>query len=291
VEAQVSASPTARSVGWRPLHPVTRAVLLVGSLLVFFAGVQLYALSTRTDDLFAWTIAVPLTAAVIGGFYWGSLPLAIGCGLQRVWVYARAGVLGITVFLWATLGATLLHLDKFHIHGEDWKAQSAGWLWIGIYVVVPVWMTIGVGLQFVMPGDDPQRAQPLPALYRAVAAVMGAGIVGIGVVLFTRPLQTDRWWPWPLTPLTARAFAAWVLGLGVVWLCVAYENDYARVRIALMAALWLGALELLALVRYADDLRNGTRAAYFAGAVVVTMLVAAAGLLSARSRARARRGP
>jgi len=38
----------------------------VGAFLVFLAGLQLYVLTERTDHWFAWTIAVPLTAATPG---------------------------------------------------------------------------------------------------------------------------------------------------------------------------------------------------------------------------------
>jgi hypothetical protein len=255
--------------------------LLAGSVLVFFAGLQLYALSTRTEDFFAWTIAPALTAAFIGGFYWGALPLAVGCALERSWAFARTGTLGITVFLWATFAATMLHIDKFHIHGEAWRAQSAAWLWITIYVAVPVFMTIGVVIQFLMPGDDPPRTAPFSMWYRGLLAVMGLGVTGVAIALIARPLSVNTWWPWTLTPLTARALGAWILGLGVVWLWAVYENDYFRIRLALRTYLWLVALELLALWRYSDDLHSGTRTSVLVGALLATALIAVVGMLGA----------
>jgi hypothetical protein len=263
-------------------------VLLVGSVLVFFAGLQLYGLSTRTDDLFAWTIAVPLMAAFIGGFYWGALPLALGCALEKTWVFARTGTLGITAFLWATLAATLLHIDKFHIHGDPWRAQSAAWLWISIYVAVPVLLTIGVVLQFTMRGQDPPRTAPFTMWYRALLLIMGAGIASVAIALIARPLSVDGWWPWALTPLTARALGAWILGLGVVWLWATYENDYFRIRLALRTYLWLVALLFLALMRYSDDLRSGSRTAALAGALIASTVIVLVGMIPA-SHTEARR--
>lgn len=288
-----SATPATRDdVGaWRPVHPMTRTVLLVGSVLVFFAGLQLYVLSRHTADLFAWTIAVPLMAAFAGGFYWGALPLAIGCGLEQTWARARAGTLGITAFLWATLSATLLHIDKFHIHGDPWKAQSAAWFWISIYVAVPVALTIGVVLQFVIPGDDPPRVAPFTVWYRALLAMMGGGAVAVAVSLVVKPVSTDRWWPWALTPLTARAIGAWILGLGVLWLCAVYENDYSRIRLALRSYLWLVALELGALVRFSDDLRSGKRTSVLVGVLLATALIDIVGMFSVSRRSDARTSP
>jgi hypothetical protein len=277
------------TASWRGVHPITRVVLLTGSALVFVAGLQLYVFSSHTDDLFAWTIAVPLTAAVIGGFYWGALPLAIGCALQHNWAYARAGVLGITAFLWATFAATMLHIDKFHIHGEAWAPQSAAWFWIVVYVAVPIGMTIGVVMQFVTPGDDPPRAAPFAGWYRSLLALMGVAITSVAIALIVAPVATGRRWPWALTPLTARALGAWILGLGVVWLCAAYENDYPRIRLVLASYVWLGALQMLALARYADDLHPGRRTTALVIAILVSMAIAAVGMLGI-SRARPRAG-
>ena len=38
-------------------------------------------------------------------------------------------------------------------------------------------------------------------------------LVGLGIALFAAPDAVARIWPWPLTPLTARAIEAWLVGL------------------------------------------------------------------------------
>jgi hypothetical protein len=79
----------------RTVVPLMRVALLLGAFLVTLAGIQLYVLSGHTDRYFAWTIAVSLTAAFLGAFYWASVPLALLAGLRGVWVDARPGVLRI----------------------------------------------------------------------------------------------------------------------------------------------------------------------------------------------------
>lgn len=54
----------------RSLTPSMRWLLLIGSLLAFIAGLQLFVLSEQTSHFFAWTIDVPLTAAFLGAIYW-----------------------------------------------------------------------------------------------------------------------------------------------------------------------------------------------------------------------------
>jgi hypothetical protein len=150
-------------------------------------------------------------------------------------------------------------------------------------------MTSGVVMQFVLPGDDPPRHAPFAVWYRGLLAVMGVAIASVAIALIVDPVATGRWWPWALTPLTARALGAWIVGLGVVWLCAAYENDYPRIRLVLASYLWLGALELLALARYADDLHPGRRTTGLVIAILASMTIAAVGMLGV-SRARPRPG-
>ena len=40
-------------------------------------------------------------------------------------------------------------------------------------------------------------------------------LVALGAALLVAPEWADAAWPWPLTPLTARAVGAWCVGLGV----------------------------------------------------------------------------
>jgi hypothetical protein len=74
----------------RPLTGGMRGVFLVGSVLVFAAGVQLFVLTSRTDKWFAWTIHPNLTAAFLGGLLFTALTRACDRGSSpslttRVW--------------------------------------------------------------------------------------------------------------------------------------------------------------------------------------------------------------
>jgi hypothetical protein len=42
-----------------PILPITRLSFLLGMLLATVAGIQLYVLSTRTAEFFAWTTRSP----------------------------------------------------------------------------------------------------------------------------------------------------------------------------------------------------------------------------------------
>src|SRR5712691_1213878 len=244
----------------RPFRPTLRgmrAAFLVGCVLVSLAGIQLYLLTDHTDRFFAWTIGVPLTAAFLGAFYLTSLALALGSASRRLWANAPVGVPGVELFLVMTLVTTILHLSKFHLHQGALVARGAAYLWLFIYAAAPTGLAAVMVLQYRVRGADPPRTDPLPTWIRAAVAVHSAAALGFGVALFTAPTATAKIWPWALTPLTARAMASWLLGLGVVLACAFAENDRRRVRLAFPAYTVLGTLQLVAVARSAEDLDGG----------------------------------
>jgi uncharacterized membrane protein len=255
----------------RNLSKGMRAVFIVGSVLVAAAAVQLYLLSDRTDHWFAWTIQVPLTAAFLGGFYFTALALAGQSAVKRIWVEARVAVPGVFVFITLTFVLTLLHLGKFHFHSPDRIAKGAAYLWFAIYLADPPFVAVAWFLQLRRPGRDPPRRFPLPVWYRAMLAVQGAFFLVVGVALFVAPDATKGIWPWPLTPLTARAVAAWVVALGLVVGQAAWENAWERIDIATIAYAVLGTLQGIALARYPSDVQWGRPAAWIYVAIVASM--------------------
>lgn len=263
-----------------------RVALLLGAFLVTLAGIQLYVLSSHTNRYFAWTIAVSLTAAFLGAFYWASAPLALLSGLQRVWVDARAGVLGVLVFLWATLLTTLLHLGKFHLHSPGHLTQGAAWAWLVIYAADPPLLSVALFLQVRAAGSDPSRSAPLAAWYRTALAVQAVVALGQGLLLFAVPVQAARWWPWPLTPLTARAIASWLLGLGALQVTCFFENDWVRIRLATISYSVLAVLQLAALARYSATFSWGPAGGLYIAFVASILILGLYGWSQGASRPR-----
>jgi hypothetical protein len=162
-------------------------MLWLGALLVTLAGIQLYFFSTRTDKLFAWTIDVPVTAAFLGAFYWTSLFLAVQSAIQKRWAMARVGLVGVQVFLWLTLVATLLHLDRFHLTADDRFTRGAAWLWLIVYIVDPPLLTYAYLRQVRLRQQDPPRHHPTPPDTSLVQSRIGGPVRDL-----------DRGWSRPL---------------------------------------------------------------------------------------------
>jgi len=67
----------------------TRIVSAFLLAFVILTGVLLFVFSTDTDDRFAWTIKVPITAAFIGACFLSTTPGLVGVFLVRAWSEAR----------------------------------------------------------------------------------------------------------------------------------------------------------------------------------------------------------
>jgi hypothetical protein len=269
------------------IKPVTRpmaAILWIGSSLVLLAGVELFVLTEHTDDYFAWTIEVPLTAAFLGAFYWTAFGLAIVSARQRYWARARVGLIGVQAFVWLSLAATLLHLDLFHFTSPDPLARGAAWIWLIVYALEPPALLLVYLRQIRQAGGDPELEAPIPKPYKTMLQVEAVVVTAVGIALFLAPDGTASLWPWALTPLTARTVAAWLIGLGLVLLSAGRERDWATLRPAVTSYIALAVLQFIALLRYPESVDWRSPGAWLYVAFLVVVL--GTGLFGARGLAR-----
>ncbi|MCW5881017.1 MAG: hypothetical protein KIS91_08825 [Anaerolineae bacterium] len=245
----------------------TRAIriwLLIAGTLVLIIGTALFLAPEQTDRLFAWTIAPPnnryLTAAFLGAAYWAGSVLEFLAARERVWANARVAIPAVWVFTTLTLIATLMHLNLFHLNPPLGTPAgpltvSLTYVWLAVYAIVPIAVPIMVAIQRRAPGGDPPRLAPLPGWLRAILIIQAALLIGLGTIMFLAPPLGAPLWPWALTPLTSRAVAAWLVGIGVAAAQMAWENDLVRVRVAFRAYVAIAVLQAIALLRYLGDVR------------------------------------
>lgn len=267
-----------RSEG-RELTSAMRWLLVIFAGLALMAGVLLFVLSEETDRWFSWTIAPPLTAAFLGASYWAACVLFSWSASQRRFELARAALPPALVIAVLLLVATLVHLDKFHL--ED----VFGWFWLTAYVIVPPALALLVVDQLRRPNGQTGAGPPLPRALRAILAGQGAVVVVVGAALFVAPTAADSLWPWTLTPLTARAIGAFVLGFGIAAAHASWEGDAQRFRGAALAYVALGALQLVAVARYWGDLGEiGVNAVVYLAFLVIALALGVAGILAGRAK-------
>jgi hypothetical protein len=256
------------------IAPITRGLL----------GIPLIFLTTHTDDFFAWTIKVPMTAAVLGSNYWTSAALAIAASRKSIWAQGRISVSVALMFAPITTAATFLHLSEFHFTGEP-VAVFFGWFWTiayGFYAPLLIYLLIR---QLRVPGVDPPREVRLPRPVRALWLVEAAILIPLGIVMFVAPGLAAPWWPWTLSDLTSQALSAWCLAFGVLAAHAVWENDLERVHVALIAYPVLAVLHTIALIRFHDDIQWNEPGAYVYVAFLVSWYVLAVwGFFAQRKR-------
>ncbi|MGE3844708.1 MAG: hypothetical protein AB7I50_24350, partial [Vicinamibacterales bacterium] len=253
----------------RRLAPGMRRMLLAASLLVFTIGIPLFLASDRTARFFAWTVQPPLTAAFLGAAYWASGVLEFLGSREREWARARVAVPAVLTFTAVTLIVTLLHINRFHLNFSftdadarttAWETLAVTWVWLVVYASVPVVMSALLIRQLREPGIDAPREARLPHIIRMGLIAQSAVLVVVGMGLLLAPAVSGPLWPWRLTPLTARAIGAWLLGIGIAAAHMASEDDWVRVRAGMISYNVFAGLELLALARYGNTQSSGPSA-------------------------------
>jgi hypothetical protein len=249
---------------------LTRAVAyaVVPFLVVAFA--VLYPPPGDTGRLFAWRIMPTVTAMVLGSAYLGGAYFFVRVARARAWHTVKAGFVPVGLFASLMGIATVLHWTRFN------HARPAFWLWVLLYFTTPVLIFL-VWLRNRRHDPPPVDGEPLlprPAAW-AIGGV-GALAAGTGGFVFLAPGAAAAWWPWSLTPLTARVLGA-IFCLGSAGLGALVERRWSSARIPFQVAAVMLVLILVAAIRgYAQfDPARPLTWTFVAGFVGVTVALAA----------------
>ena len=156
-----------------------------------------------------------------------------------------------------------------------------GWFWLIVYIVVPPLLVYLIVEQVREAGPVPRGSGSLPVAAWVCLAAQGAAMVGIGGALFVFPESADAAWPWTLTPLTAQAIGAFLVGFGIAAGWALVEADIDRLHGPARAYATLGVLELAAVAIHSDDLTaSGLGTAIYTAFWVTVLATGAYGLIA-----------
>jgi hypothetical protein len=257
--------------------PYTRALSLFIVPFLVVAFVILYLLPGRTAHLWAWTIPVTMTSMVLASAYLGGAYFFLRVARSRRWHEVATGFLAVTVFSGLLGIATLLHWDVFiHTH-------VAFWLWAGLYFTAP-FLVIGAWLA------NRRYAAPVAAddvllgrVERLVIGGVGAGALGLGILMFLAPSSMSDLWPWPLTPLSCRVVGA-TSCLGGAGVASWFDPRWTSIRLMLQVEGVMLSLMLVAAVRARHELLTGRALTWPLLVGVLAMLAGSAYLWAAHDR-------
>jgi len=258
-----------------------RWFFVVAAALALVAGVLLFVLASETDRFFSWTIEPPATAAFLGAAYWAACVLLAWAARQRSWARVRSALPPVFVIAVLLLVATLIRLDKFDLD------SVFGWFWLVVYVAVAPLLVVLVVRQHRAAGPVPPGAGGLALGARALLVAQAAVMLALGGALFVAPESADALWPWTLTPLTAEAIGAFLVGFGVAAVGALWEDDLDRLQGSALAYTTLGVLELAAVAIHSDDLTaSGLGTALYVVLWASVVAAGAYGLIARRAASR-----
>ncbi len=254
--------------------PATRVLALVIVPFLIAAFVLCYLLPTRTLELFAWGIKPPLTAMLLAAVYLGGAFFFVRVATAKRWSEIALGFPPVTLFASLLGVTTILHWDRF-THGHVSFVA-----WAALYFAAPVFVVAiaaanARAARGAVIAPDPR----LPSAVRIVLGVTGLTELVVAAGLFVLPAGVGAWWPWAVTPLTARTLAA-VYALGLANVLVAADGRASRVRLQLEVQTVMLTLVAIAVVLRRGDFDAGPAAAYgFAAVVAAELAVLVAGLI------------
>lgn len=232
--------------------PVTRIVAILVIPFLWLAFLILFFFPDSTGERFAWLIKPHMTSLYIGAGYLGGSWLFINMLVQKRWHRVKGGFLAITTFTWFMLLATPLHWDRFS-HG------TLGFtLWLILYIITPflvpaIWM-----LNRKADTGQPEESDVLiaPAILWIMRLIGTFALVSV-ITGFFSPETLIRFWPWALTPLTARIMCGWIALLGVGSFAMSADPRWTSWRVPLESIFIWHVLVLAAVILKADDFTMG----------------------------------
>lgn len=231
---------------------LTRAGIWVLPVLAAANGLFLYLLPGLADSDYAWSITPPVNAAFIGaGFLAGTLATALVLATATRWRTFSTLPPALWVLASTLLAATIIHQERFRWH------YPPTWVWALVYAGVPLAVPFLVARQRRVADAEP-AADPALRAVRVVSAIVGAPLLAGAAALLVAPVELGEHWPWPLTPLLARAVAAWYALFGTMLLSCAIGLRRPAEAIIAYATLAAWSVLVLALpLLHPDDVSGG----------------------------------
>jgi hypothetical protein len=174
--------------------------------------------------------------------------------------------------------ATVLHWNRF-VHDH-----VAFWLWVALYWTTPFLVVAA----FLRNRRERQKQSATERQISAPVSVVlilgGVAACAVALLLFVFPAAAIRAWPWPLTPLTARAMGAIFL-LGSAGLGAIRERRWSAWKLLVEVEILMLLLIAIAAIRARAEFDTGRVLTWlFAVGFTATLLASIAGYVVACRR-------
>ncbi|MFU8772237.1 MAG: hypothetical protein ACNA8H_07440 [Anaerolineales bacterium] len=253
------------------IFTITRWVVAAVIPFLLAAFVILYFFPDNTTDLFAWTISPRMTPLLMGAGYITGAYFFLQTLRSRQWHAVAVGFLPVALFA-TTMGiTTLLHWERFNHNHPSFFA------WVFLYATTPfIVFLVWLNNRRTDPLEPDEKEVIIEKGTRRAFSLIGVAVLLLGLLLFLFPQTFLPWWPWQLTPLTARVGGGWFMMPGLFAILLARDRRWSSARLALESLALSLILLLAALPRAWDNFRfdNPFTWVFFAGAILALVGIA-----------------
>jgi hypothetical protein len=267
----------------------TRTVMVIDLLGLVIVALGPALVPGSTARYFAWTIAAPTVAGMIGAGYAAALPSLLWALTIKEWLRVRTLVVAGLALTSLILFFTLRDISLFHLLKGPGTAIFVGWVWLVAYISLPPLNIVALILQ-ERARRETREPEPWPILpaTRIAFVFWGAALAVIGALLLFSFGTMRSVWPFGLTRLGAGALGQWLLTAAVAMAWSAREKDWWRIRLlAPFFPLFFG-LILVQSARTSGDFVGGAKTLVFIVVAVVSALVFGVLMASEEARYRSR---
>jgi hypothetical protein len=265
----------------------TRVVMVIDLTGLVIVALGPVFVPDNSERFFAWTIAVPMVAAMIGAGYAAALPSLLWALTEKEWLRIRVLIVAGLALTSCILFFTLRDLSLFHLTEGPGTAIFVGWVWLVAYILLPPLNIVVLILQErARGGGRAPVIQPLSPASRGLLVVYTAVLAVFGVLLLFSFGTVDDIWPFGLTRLGAGAIGQWFLTVAVAMGWSAREGDWVRIRLLAPFYPLYFLFALIAVARTSGDLADGASGWVFVAALVVSLVLFATTMWSEERRYR-----
>lgn len=249
---------------------------LVAEVLFTVGAVLTIALNpANTRATFAWDVQPVVMAAVLGAYYISTALVTLLPLFARRWEMIRVITLPTALFTATLLLTTLLHWSRFSVGTTPFTVWFLSYLLPPpIFLLAYLWherraRQLGAAVP----------TEPLPPDVRTALLHWGGLLAGLTVIVFIFPQLLIAVAPWPMTPLTTRVFAGFLLAGAALMLSMARENDRTRVLFGVPLLLLMFPVVTVQIARFPDQVSFGNVALFVIYAIMLIAFVLGAYLV------------
>lgn len=206
-------------------------------------GLLLYVYPGSASDYWAWEIAQPRTAVLVGSIYFASTFYYLVLIRQRDWLLLQSSLRSLFVVAAWLLVAAMFHWQSFF----PYRIMTL--LWLVTYYLPLMAFPIVNRLQAERAGKaEKLEGRHITRRWR-FWLILRAAIYGpTAILIFILAPEVSSAWPWPIEPLNLRMFSGQIALFGAFQALAMGDGFWPRIRLFMLLTAMLATAHLVGLL-------------------------------------------